>query len=150
MAVFNMDPYSNLFLRTMSDGPSPTTGEHQRKDGEWRNTRCTALHCGFESASATHRSWNVTVGDGRLPRQSLIGTHPATFSYGSLCSNSNHCRTSMHHRKAGEHTLFHEQGNNRLISLLLALGVITAELGHCWIHLLQSTLSPVNKQRRKL
>jgi hypothetical protein len=72
--------------------PSPTTGEPQRKDGEWRNTHCTAIHRGFESASATHSSWNGALFYGRLPRQSLISTLTPTFSYGPCRSKSNHWR----------------------------------------------------------
>jgi hypothetical protein len=37
-------------------------------------------------------SWHVTVVYGRLPRQSLISFHAATFCHGSFCSKSNRWR----------------------------------------------------------
>ena len=51
---------------------------------------------GFASASATQSSWHVTVFYGRLPRQSLISSHAATFCYVSFCSKSNHWRYPLH------------------------------------------------------
>jgi hypothetical protein len=73
---------------------------------------------GFESASATHRSWTVTVAYGRLPRQSLLSACPPTIPYGSFGSNSYRWRNppqSMNDYSHGRSNTrsYCDEGNNR-------------------------------------
>jgi hypothetical protein len=65
---------------------------------------------------ATRSSWNVTVGDDRLPRQSLIYIDPYSnlFLRVTCRDKSNHCRNppaaAAKDGWMAKYALFHEQG----------------------------------------